>query len=98
MLREGRVLVRKRDLAAPRGEAVAEASVDRLLGGPQRGDRLSALMCVVELCAHQGPEDTAAAMGRVDADDGHTGCRDVPARDGHVERESAGTADDGSVR
>src|SRR6185312_9449369 len=48
-LRERAVLVRKRDLTAERRKPVTEAAVDRLLGRPERRERLTALVSVVEL-------------------------------------------------
>ena len=43
---------------------VAEAAVDRLLRGPQRRERLAALVDVVELGAHHRAQHAAAAMRR----------------------------------
>jgi hypothetical protein len=82
------------DVAAPRGDAVPEAAVDRLLRRPQRRDRLAARLHVVELCAHHLAQDPAAAMRRIDADDGDARARKRAARNAEVERERACATDD----
>ena len=64
---------RDRDLADQRRHPVPEAAVDRLLGGPERRDRLAALVHVVELRAHHRPQDAAAAVRRIRADDRDAG-------------------------
>src|SRR5438132_9197129 len=64
---EDRVLAREIHLPAKCGGPIAEAPVNRLLGGPQGGQRLAPLMDVVELAPHEGAQDTAPAMRRVDA-------------------------------
>src|SRR5205823_1183064 len=97
-LGERGVLVREGDLSAEARESVAEAPVDGLLGGPQGGHRLAALVHIVELCAHQGTQDAAPAMRRVDADDAYTGCGKVSAGNAHVEREGRCAAHDCAVR
>ena len=55
-----------------RGPAVAEASIDHTLGREQRGHRLAAASVLVELTAHEGGEQTSAAVGRE-----HTDSRDA---------------------
>ena len=78
-----------------RREAVAVAAVDRLLRGPERGERLAALVHVVELRAHHRAENPAPSVGREDADDGDAGRFERgAARHGHPERERARAADD----
>ena len=71
--------------ACSRGTATSPANaarpypkraVDRLLRGPQRRERLAALVRVVEVGAHHRAQDAAAAMGRRDADDGRPRARD----------------------
>jgi hypothetical protein len=85
------------DLARERAEPVPEAAVDRRLRRPQVRDRLAALVDVVELRAHERAQDPAAPVRREDADDGHPRRRDASARDGQLERERAGAADDATV-
>ncbi len=85
---------RQRHLAGERGEPVAEAPVDDLLRRPQGRDRLAAVADVLELRAHHRGEDPAAAVGRQDADDGDAAAAHGAARDGQLEREGAGPADD----
>src|SRR5439155_21995944 len=97
-LRERGVLVREGDLTAERGEAVAEAAVDGLLGRPKRRERLASLVRVLELRAHQRTQDAAPTVRRVDADDAHTGRRQIAARNGDVEGERRRAADDRAVR
>ena len=76
------------------GEAVAEAAVDRLLGGPQRGDRLTALPDLGELGPHHPAQDPLAAMRRVHADDRDAGARERASRDAQLEGERTGAGDD----
>ena len=76
---------------------VAEAAVDRLLGGPQERERLTALVDVVELGAHQGAQDSTAPVRRVGPDDRDARGRDDAARNREPEREGAGAADDAAV-
>ena len=81
------------DLAGERRQPVAVTAVDPLVGGPERGDRLPALVRVVELGAHHRREDPLAAVRRVDADDGDARARDRASRNRQVERERSGAAD-----
>ena len=65
---------------AQRGDAVAEAAVDRLLGGPERRDRLAALVDVAQLRVHHRAEHAAAAVRRLDADHGDARARAASRR------------------
>src|SRR6185437_3205369 len=82
------------DLAAPRREPVAEASVDRLLARPERCDRLSAFVDVAKLGIHHRAQDAAATMRRVHADDAHPAARERTAGHRELERECTRAADD----
>ena len=77
-LAQAGVAARELHLARERREAVAEAAVDHLLGGPERRDRLTALADVLELGAHHRREDAAAAVRRQHADDGDAAAADGP--------------------
>src|SRR5262249_42152297 len=95
---EGAVDPRDLQLARARGEAVAVPAVDRLLGGPERRERLAALVDVVELDAHHRAEDPAPSVSWQDADDGDSGGTQCgAARHGHPEAEGARAADDSAV-
>ena len=85
------------DVAGERGDAVAVASVERVLGRPEVGHRLAALVDVVELGPHERAEDPAAAVRRQDADERHASCPDEAARHARLEGEDAGAADHGAV-
>ena len=84
-------------LSAERGHPVTESPIDRLLGGPEAGDRLAALVRVVELDTHELGEDSVARVRRQDADDGHSGGRDDCAGNRELELERAGAGDDLAV-
>ena len=71
---------------ARRREPVAEATVDRGLGGPERRDRLAPLARVRELLRHQPAQDPLPAVSRLHSDPRHTGARQLAARDRQVER------------
>ena len=77
-----------------RGQAVSEATVDRLLRRPQGGERLTALADVGELRPHHAGEDPSATMRGKDADDRDSSTRDLRSRDTELERECTGSADD----
>ncbi len=81
-------------LERERGQPVAVAAVDRLLGGPQHRKRLAALVDAVELGAHHRPQDPAAPVRRQDADDRHPGRRQNRPGHGQPEREGARAAHD----
>ena len=87
------VLAWQLDLADERGEPVAVAPVDPLVGRPERGDRLAARVNVVELRSHHRRQDPAPPVRRIDADDRDAGTRHRPARHGELERERPGAAD-----
>jgi hypothetical protein len=91
------VLTGDRDLGALRRHPVPEPAVDRVLGGPEQRERLTAHAEVVELRTHHRTEDTASAMRRERADDRDAAGRDDRTRDGELERERAGAADDDPV-
>ena len=82
------------DVVTGRGKPVAEAAVDRLLGGPQRRDRLPRSRTSTELRLHHPAQQAAAPVRREHADDGHPGTAQRAARDGELEREGAGATDD----
>jgi hypothetical protein len=82
------------DVAAERSHSVPVPPVDRLLRSPQAGNRLAALVNVVELGAHQLGEDPATPMGRQHADDRDPGCRNDRTRHRELELESARPAYD----
>ena len=84
-------------LRGSRRDAVAEAPVDRALGGPQRRDRLAARADVLELAAHHRGEQAAPAVGGHDAHRGHRGARHDGAGHRHVAAVDAGAGDDASV-
>src|SRR3954452_22032483 len=67
--------------------AVADPPVNRLLRRPQSGDRLTSVTHVLELRAHQAPEDPAATMRRQHADEGHACARQLGTRDSEAEGE-----------
>src|SRR5439155_15885860 len=77
--------------------AVAEAAVDRVLGGPEVRDRLAALAAGVELGAHHRPQDPAAPVRGEDGDGGDAGGRNAPAGDRQLEGEGAGATDGAAV-
>jgi hypothetical protein len=81
-------------VAAQRREPVAEAPVDPTLRGPERRERLAPLADVVQLDAHQLPEDPAAAVRGQDADDRDARRLHGSTRDGELELERARAADD----
>ena len=93
-LREARVALRDLHVAGDGSEAVAEASVDAALRGPENRDRLAARMDILELGTHELPQDAAAAMRRQDSDHRRAGGTDRPAGNGQVELERAGAGDD----
>ena len=74
--------------------AVPEAAVDRGLGGPERRERLFALVDVVDLRTHHPGQQAAPPMRRQHADDRDAGAWHRPARNGHLEREHPCPADD----
>ncbi len=84
-------------VALPRRDAVAEPAVDRLLARPQCGDRLAALVHVLQLRVHHRAQDTAPAMRRIDTDDGDARAPQRPTGNGEVVRERARAADDLAV-
>ena len=77
--REGRAVGVER--VHRRAHAVAEAPVDQRLGGPERRQRLAALVQVVELATHQLAGQAAAPVRRVDAHPGDA-CRTGARRPG----------------
>ena len=81
-----RVLAGERDVARVGRAAVAEAAVDALLRGPERGDRLAALVRVVEVPAHQRAQHAASPVRRRDAHDRRPAALDRTARHGQAER------------
>jgi len=89
--------VRQLDLAAPCGDAVPEAAVDRLFARPQRGERLAALVALAQLRVHQRAQHAAPAMCGIDADRRDAGAPELAARHRQLERQRAGPADDLSV-
>ncbi len=82
------------DVAAEGGDAIAEPAVEGVLGSPEVRHRLAALADVVELRAHQLPEDPAAAVRGQDSHQRHAGRPDQPAGDPGLEREDPAAADD----
>ena len=82
------------DVAAERSHPVPVPPVDRLLRSPQAGNRLAALVDVVELCAHQLGEDPATPMGWQHAHDRDPGCGNDRARHRELELEGTRPADD----
>jgi len=94
---EARIGAQDVDLPTERGHAVAEASVDRPLRGPEARERLAPLVGVVELRAHELCEDSLSTVRRKNADDGHARGRDDPPGDGELKLEGARPADDGAV-
>ncbi len=71
--------------------AVAEAAVDRVLGGDERGDRLAALGDVGELDAHHAGEVTLPRVRGQHTDGGDGPGADLAA--GHGQRGGEGTGD-----
>ena len=83
---------RQLDLADERGEPVAVAPVDALVGGPEHRDLVAAFVRVVELGAHHRRKDPAANVRRIDADDGDARALDRAARNGDLVVEGTGAA------
>jgi hypothetical protein len=83
------------DLAGQRGEAVAEAPVDRGLRGPQRGHRFGARRVhVVELAPHHRGQHPAAPVGGRDADLCDSRDRHLAAGHRHAPRVDRSAGDD----
>src|SRR5580765_6397789 len=74
-------------------DAVAETAVDRGFRRPQDRERLAALAKIVELAAHQLPQDPTAPMARQDPDPGHTTRGELTARHRQPERKRGGGPD-----
>jgi hypothetical protein len=85
------------DVQAQRGQAVPETAVDRLLGGPERGDRLLAITHVAELGLHHPPEKPTPAVRREDPHDRHSRARHSTGGKGQLERVGPGAGDDLAV-
>jgi hypothetical protein len=96
--RERGVLVCKRDLTAERCEPVPEAAVDRLFGRPQRCQRLTSLVCIVELRAHQRTQGATPPVRRQHADDADPCGPQLASRHRQAECERSCATDDRSVR
>ena len=77
--------------------AVAEAAVERVLRGPQIGHRLAALVDVVDLGAHEPPQDPAAPMRRQHTHERDAGRANQSARNPRLERKGAAASDDLAV-
>ncbi len=92
--RERGELPRNGDRPGVRRHPVSEAAVDRVLGGPEEPDRLSARVDVVQLGTHHRPQDATAAMRGGGADDGYPGSRDERAGNGELEWKRTRPADD----
>ena len=71
---------------ARRREPVAEAPVDRSLGGPERRDRLAPLARVRELLRHQPAENPLPPVRRLDSDPRDTGTRQLAPGNRQLER------------
>ena len=90
---KGRVRTFEFDSGLVRPQPVPEPPIDRRLRGIQRGQRLAALVHVIELAPHHGCQQATPAMGREHAD-----TRDAPApqraaRHRHLIAEDAGGRD-----
>ena len=85
------------DVHAHRGEAVAEAAVDRLLGRPERRHGLAALTDVAELRLHHPAKQALPAVRRQDADDGDARAGDGAAGQRQLLRVRACAGDDPAV-
>ena len=81
------------DLARERRQAVPVTAVDPLVGCPERGNRLPALVSGIELGAHHRREDPLTTVRRVDTDDGDARARDRTSGNRQVEGERSGAAD-----
>ena len=90
---ERRAVARDLHIPAERRDPVAEAAVERVLGGPQIGHGLAALVDVVDLRPHELPEDPSAAMRRQYAHERDAGRADQSARNPRLEREDAAASD-----
>ncbi len=77
--------------------AVAVPPVERVLGGPEVGNRLAALVNVVELCVHQAAQDPATTVCRQHSDQRHSSGADESAGDARLEGEDPTAADDCAV-
>ena len=90
---ERRAIARDLHIPAERRDAVAEAPVERVLGGPQIGHGLAALVDVVDLRTHEPPQDPAAPMRRQHAHERDAGRADQSARNPRLERKGAAASD-----
>jgi len=88
----GRSIASEIDLNRQGGEAIPEAPVDGVLGGPQISDRLAVLATGVELHPHHRAQGAAPSMAREDGDDGDARRANPSAGHGQGERKRAGSA------
>src|SRR5207247_296097 len=88
-----RSLTRELDLPRERGDAIAEAAVDRVRRGPEARDGLAARVAGVELRPHHRLYDSASPVGGKAADDAHARRRDATPGHGQLEGKGAGAAD-----